>query len=280
MKFMEVIKDRIKKIPLFLKLYSSIQELIVFRKHNFNLDRCEILFVSYPKSGRTWLKVLIAKVFSLEYNLHDNLDEISDLHNYDSIIPKMHFFHLREKKRFKYFGDNMKKFKNKKIIFLIRDPRDVIVSFFHQRTKRNVSFKGSIHNFIRDEKYGIIPLLEYMNWWYDHKDHFDFMIVKYEDLHKNTTNELKRTLNFINYSNYSESNLKKSVEFAKFSKMKKMEEKKELNWSSMQPTDLNDKNAYKVRKGKVGSYKEELSDEDENYVNKMIQTHLNKKYNY
>lgn len=64
--------------------------------------------------------------------------------------------------------------------------------------------------------------------------------------------------------------IENAVNFGKFDNLKKMEGKKEFSETIMQPGDEKDSESYKVRKGKVGGYVDYLSQEDIDYMDKVI----------
>jgi hypothetical protein len=71
-------------------------------------------FVSYPKSGRSWLRYILAQLGLLEYiEFHHDRFEFSD------IGELSHDFDLAER---------LRRYTNvKKLVYLERDPRDVMV---------------------------------------------------------------------------------------------------------------------------------------------------------
>ena len=60
----------------------------------------------------------------------------------------------------------------------------------------------------------------------------------------------------------NESAVKNAVEFAEFNNMKKMEARGEFNTSILKPTDPNNSDSFKVRKGVVGGYVNYFSDDE------------------
>ena len=84
--------------------------------------RYENHIVSYPKSGRTRLRMLIGYYFNEYYNLNLDISEISltgRLHKYNN-LPKIYFSHLGHPQLTPYKKVNIPFLflKNKNIIFL------------------------------------------------------------------------------------------------------------------------------------------------------------------
>jgi hypothetical protein len=57
-------------------------------------------------------------------------------------------------------------FRSRRLVILVRDPRDVIVSSFYERSRRgkewSYAYSGSMAAFLREERGGWLTLLEYM----------------------------------------------------------------------------------------------------------------------
>jgi hypothetical protein len=165
----------------------------------------------------------------------------------------------------------------KKVVFLVRDPRDTIVSYFHELTKRErINFAGDINDFVRDEQWGIQHIISFYNSWLTalhERNDGNFILVSYEHLHEDTQGELAKVCHFFKI-NVSEDMISASVEAAKFSCMRKAEEQGAIAEWALNYRDINDKNSWKTRKGKVGSYKEELPESTIVYVEDVIEKQL------
>src|SRR3546814_14969570 len=56
-------------------------------------------------------------------------------------------------------------FADRPIIFLIRDPRDIMVSAYFHATRHKRRFGGTIGAFLRDRRHGLPALISYWNGW-------------------------------------------------------------------------------------------------------------------
>lgn len=245
----------------------------------FSVLISDAYIVSYKKSGKTWLKVILAKVIALKHGSEMKLD--THLMSLFKSTPNIMFSHAGStKKNNILILDFGKLLKRKKILFLARDPRDQIVSLFHGTTKRTFLYKGNISKFIRDSELGINKLIDFMNYWakeIDKKE--DSLIVTYEDLRKDTNKELKKILDFLKI-NVDDNIIDEAVNYSSFNNMRKMELAGTFNDFRMLPVNKKDSNSFKTRKGKVGGYKEELSKEDIAYLDKEIKEKLNPIFGY
>lgn len=215
----------------------------------------DVFVISYPKSGRTWLRVMLDK-------LNINLKYIHDDSSWND--NSLSYYEL---------DNNKSKYSNNRIIFLVRDPRDIIVSSYFQITKRDEKYDRTLPEFIRDERYGIKRVLKfYQIWGKNRKIPKDFLLIKYENMHKNILKELKRVITFLQI-NKPEEDLKKVTEFAKFNNMKKLEKQGffEKEYGSILVTkNKSDNESFKLRKGKVGGFINYLNKEDIKFCNKCV----------
>ena len=232
------------------------------------------IFVSFCKSGRTWCRYFLAKYLEGQgENFESKLDFPTDIfftHNFFDI------HYDNELKPKIYFPDIMH---DKKTIVLVRDPRDVAVSYFYQITRRQ---KMNVHDqdlesFLLSPKFGIerhsqfvIKLLDFAN----DKNKDNKLILLYENIVNDSITEFRKFIRFI-FDSCDENLLKKAVRDSKFSNMRSYEiylsstDKKKNYFGS--DTYSND-NFLKTRKGKVGSYKEELTTEFISYISGLKYT--------
>lgn len=224
-----------------------------FVKWKFSKNN-DVIVISFPKSGRTWLRIMLDKL-----NIFLN-------YSHDGSSPYENSLHYSE------MEEDKSKYKNNRIIFLIREPKDVTVSLYFQMTKRADKKYKNIHSFFRNEKYGIKRVLKFYQIWEKNKNvPKDFLLITYEDLHKNTLKELKRVIDFLDVK-VSDKKLKSVIKFADFNNMKRLEKqgffKKEYG-SILTPKNKKDKDSYKVRKGKIKGYIDYLNKKDLKYCKKV-----------
>ena len=71
---------------------------------------------------------------------------------------------------------------------------------------------------------------------------------------------------------YTNKNINEAIEFGSFDNMRKMEINKTFKDKRMQARDKNNVNTFKTRKGRVGSYKEELSSKEIKFINEEVRS--------
>ena len=86
-------------------------------------------------------------------------------------IPYIYMTHDDAPNAARPLATNKSKYRNKKVVFLVRDPRDVVVSYFFQRTKRSRSpVNLDMSSFIRDPGYGVNRIIDLMNIWAENRE--------------------------------------------------------------------------------------------------------------
>ena len=248
--------------------------------------------VSYPKAGRTWLRVLLCRYFTIHFNIatREKRELLRPylLCKYNKSIPIVHFSHFPKKPngfedetawlgKARDMDCSKKQYKNESIILLSRDPRDIIVSSYFHKTRRakrfgrEPIFKGSLNDYVFQEKGNIDCIIKYYNDWM--QNIFvpkKFCLVRYEDLHKNPKTELKKLLNFLGLFDVDMGILDSVIEHASFANMRLMETQNCFDSRVLSERELRDVEAYKVRRGKPGGYLDYLSSEALNYLNNKL----------
>ena len=266
---------------------NKILKIMGFRISPIDSKPFDTVIISFPKSGRTWLRMIIGKVFANYLGINKKLypDAILNLPMFSELsplIPKVGYGH-ESSGTLKPSGIDKQKLyaKNLKIIFMVRDPRDVLVSqYFSESQRTKNAYKQSISEFIFENKGSFDTIIEFYNSWADKKDYpKDFLLIKYEDMHTDTIKEVGKIIDFIGLQ-ADEDILKDAVEFASFSNMRKIEAENPTKSITLKPANINDTNTYKTRKGKVGGYKNYFSEKEINYLNNKMKEKLSPFFGY
>lgn len=237
--------------------------------------RIASFIVSYPKTGRTWLRVMLGKALIERYRLPpERLLDTYKASKAAGLGPIM-FSHggpryLFDFRPFDQLTFNADLYRGKRVVHLVRDVRDTLVSYYFQLAKREMLFEGTMSAFLRDPVFGAPKIITYYTQWFrnQHVPHA-FLTISYEQLRADPALALARVLEFLGIAD-SAGIAPRAVEFASFENMKKMESGGGYGRKMMQPGDKSDQESYKVRKGKVGGFREYLSDEDVAYIDDQI----------
>jgi len=243
-----------------------------------------IIIVGYPKSGSTWLSRLVAELMECPLqgdwgfeNINVPYKEGQNRTSEFQVFKSHHTFQELE---------NVSKLDIHKIIYIIRDPRDAVISgvhYFSFLPRLLAKRDGNINHILRKTCNKIVSKKEkkrqminavlngnttinpwFKNSWRNHYSSYknkDVLIVKFEDLLKSPEMESQKILKFLDLDKDIE-HIKNSVENQSFQKRKQL--------------DKNKKDAHQkklLRKGTYGSWKKELSESEiAQFKNKLKNT--------
>ena len=223
-----------------------------------------IWLASYPKSGNTFLRSLLASYFysedgTFEFEMLKNIKQFPINEIFDKIGVDINDKYLVAKNYIKsqeeinkskklsflkthssfckmYNKFNFSDLKNSLgVIYIVRDPRNVVTSFAHHNSKSIENTFELLTNdlTIGNEKYDAEVYLGSWNFnynsWKIYKNSEKYLLVKYEDLVKNTKNVFIKILKFINDlsqngKSIDEKKIEKVINQTNFSRMKNLED--------------------------------------------------------
>lgn len=234
------------------------------------------IVVSVPKSGRTWLRVLVHRYLSELAGLPFVLDamELQRQGRPNLICTHDLWEHrttrsMKDRLRGKHLVPG-RLCDSKPLILLARDPRDVIVSLYFQLTKRTMKYRGSFAGMIRDRRFGIDALVDVMNvWLVSWGERANFKLVRYEDCRTQPFEAFAGVVRFCGFE-LQPDELSRSIDFASFDNMKRMETEGKFDSGALQPKDPTDAESFKVRRGVVGGYRSYLAGADLEHVERAL----------
>lgn len=256
-----------------------------FRK----LGLADVVVVSFGKSGRTWVRVLLSRFFQLRFGLRPSaFIGFDNLHRKNDGIPRVFFTHDNYLRDYTGHRDSKADFYDKKVVLLVRQPGDVAVSQFHQWKFRMRPHKKGLNkypdhgrevdvfSFATDEDAGLPKVIDFMNGWAREMPRLKhLLVVRYEDLRRDTAGQLRRVLEFMGQQP-TDQELADCVSFASVENMRKLEEKSTfwLAGSRMKPGDKANPESFKVRRAKVGGYRDYFDDRQTEALDAMTEERL------
>ena len=223
----------------------------------------------------------VCRKYGLDENLMVNTYKLTGAAGLSPVIFTHDDSSIKHGHRHDRLETDKSRYRNQKVIFLIRDPRDVIVSCYFQATKRIHKYKGSISDFIRSDHYGITKLLNFYNIWHENRHVPEaFLLLRYEEMQADPFHALKTALDFIGIQDVKKEIIENAVSFSSFNNMKKMERAGRFQENKMKPGNADDTESYKIRKGKIGGHTDYLNEEDIKYLNSKISVLLSDTYGF
>jgi hypothetical protein len=266
------------------------------RDETRRLERADAVVVSFGKSGRTWLRVMISRYYQLLFSIPERvLLGFDNYHRRNGEIPKIFFTHDNYIKDYTGEFDTKAAFHSKKVVLLVRNPKDIAVSQYFQWQHRMRPAKKKLNqypphgsdvsafDFVMDENVGLPGIIDYLNLWAREADQVsDLLVIRYEDMRKDADAVLRRVMEFLNGVPADAEAVASAVEYSSVENMRKLEEKNVfwLAGGRMKPGKKGDPNSYKVRRAKVGGYKDYFSDDESAQIDELVAKTLSPTYGY
>lgn len=234
------------------------------------------LITGYPKTGNTWLHVMISYVMNPNAMIDGTMKSpINSM--FSHCMPN---FNRELYSQITMFipGD----LPGKRIVLLIRHPGDTLVSLYMHNIYRErfPMYNGTIDEMVYDDIYGIQKFLLYYEWWWQHRKIPDLIcVIRYEDLIENIYETFNAMWNAIRIT-VTEQTVRNAIKFGNFKNMQLLEKTNHLNWPTLYKSRNKIKKALKVRKGKIGEYRKLLKPETIKYIDNHITKHLHPIYGY
>jgi hypothetical protein len=237
--------------------------------------------VSYPKSGRTWLEQLLIGLACARCGGTPHADD-TYLRLADRCgMPLIRFTHAGSswesgtRDAGEIVRTRPRSYAKNAYVFLIRDPRDVLVSSYYHMVHRTGIITLEVEDMIVSPLVGLPKLVAFMNHWWDHADADGGAgrVVRYEEFKADAAAALGRVCEHVGID-ASGAELAAAVESARFEKLKARERRSEGANPWLMARDVDNESTYKVRKGLVGEYREFFSEEQQERINRYIGRHL------
>lgn len=275
---------------MFGHLKSSVRYAL---EKDFSLRRHEvwpddIFLVSFPKSGNTWTRFLLGNLMNpgKPVGFADIERVVPDI----AVFPRADFRRLQRPRLIKSHDCFDPRYR--RVIYIIRDPRDVAVSLYYYAKKvKNIDDSFSLEAFV---KRMLVPGRSYNGTWGEHAGSWlvnatniagfcvpdnggrpysvgsvavkmaapgasghgrEFLLVRYEDLLEDAQAGLRRIAEFLRLE-ASPERIEQAVARSSADSMRKLESAQNLQWATTRETR---KDIPFVRKAKSGQWRAALS---------------------
>ena len=217
-----------------------------------SIENDDTFVVSYPKSGNTWVRFIIANLLTSEKITLKNINQfVPGIYGFKSQINKMF-----SPRFIKTHEPNLNRYP--KVIYVYRDYRDVVISYYHFQKSQNL-FDDSISKFIRSSH-----LAQFGGWESHVRKAIKFqetnpnriLMLSYEEMLESLPQQVERIRSFCNI--IGKKSVDEIVHLCSFDSLKENEQKHGKVYDEV-PFSF-------FRSGKTEQWKTELSIEDINLI--------------
>ncbi|XP_068611867.1 amine sulfotransferase-like [Brachionichthys hirsutus] len=247
---------------------------IIDSLQSFEIRGSDVFLVTYPKSGTIWTQQIIISIYEFDGGLSKYptnmgkmpwLEYIDNRENYH-LRPSPRLFACHLTPEFMPPGLEDKK---PKIIYVIRNPKDIIVSYYHFCQIYNfLDTPESLEDFFEDfmkGKVGSASWFDHVKKWKSKSDQYDILYLTYEDMIVDLKTAVIKICTFLG-KNLSEADVEKVVEKSTFKNMKE-DPKANYKFLTSVKGDF-------IRKGQIGDWKNYLTVAQSERVDQLLQEKL------
>jgi hypothetical protein len=260
------------------------------------------IVIGHPKSGNTWLRTMISRVYQLRHGLPETLVlKTDELHRRVPEIPSFCFtngWYSYES----VIGEILAPghpdcaIRRKPVVLLSRHPCDIAVSWHNQFTRRVSPSKRELINaslprpidhrnialweFVRHSPVGLPSLIDFLNTWERNLAQLPLTLrTSYEELRADPARTLERVAGFLGLG-FSREEIAEAVRFGSFENMRALEQSGRVRHGGLAVVDPSDPATVKVRRGKVGGYREDFTPEQVAELERMVAEKLSPSFGY
>ena len=243
----------------------------------------QYILLSYPKSGRTWVRFMIdSYLVKRNGRFVHNVFEAEK----DPIVHRYHrvkFTHLMGEEDLNYY--EMGSFKHRTtlvpkshVVLLTRNIYATLASAYNQARYR-IGRVVTPSDFIREPKEGAIKIISFYNFWLQLRSEFlSSEVFSYEALKADPKGVFRQILEAVGISPIDERLLEEVVAQSTFQRLQVLALTDAYKDTVLGPTDHTsthrvdptNKNSWKVREGKTHGFREVFSEEDLLYIKRLI----------
>jgi hypothetical protein len=261
-----------------------------------------LLIIGHPKSGNTWLRVLLSRLYQFRHGLPAHLVVTSDeLNRRVAAIPRI----SATNGWYSYeaaVGERLamdaapNPIQEKPIVFLPRHPIDIATSWYLQVTKRQSRAKFELINasldepidratidrwtFVRHSGFGLLNIIEFLNTFQARVAALPNAItVPYEALRADPASQLAR-IGALMGERFTAEEIAEAVRFGSFDNLKSLESDNFFKQKGLRPGIKGDAESSKVRRAKVGGYREDFTAEQAAELEALVAERLDPALGY
>jgi len=230
---------------------TALRAPLVWFRHRGLADK-DVFLASYPRSGNTWMRFLLCEVLTGNAEFKDVGFVIPNVRRHQrgaALLVGGRLIKTHEPYRREY----------KKAIYLIRDPRDVAVSYYEFDNPTKKSLDEFLNLFARGKCNSFGSWRQHIRGWLNSPlmENGNLLVIKYEDMRLNIENALGEVLQFLGVPAKPEV-IRKAVENNNLQRLRAKEKQAFAAGVSLAGQPIRGGGHY-IRKGSSGEWRERLT---------------------
>jgi len=252
------------------------------------LASADVALVSFPKSGRTFVRVMLARLFQRQLGIDEReILSFATLRRAGQAVPRILFTHDGDAmRRPSQIRIDRKAYEGRKVAVLARHPGDIAVSrYFHLKHRstdpvRQRLAQQPLEDFVWTEQGGIPSIVRFLNQWAElSRKRSDILILRYEEFLSEPELSLRTLAEFVGLAT-DHASIEDAVEFARFDNLRERERQGYFSSTRMGLGRSGNESSYKVRSGKSGGFRAQLSETERQRVEIYVHEHLDPVFGY
>jgi hypothetical protein len=248
------------------------------------LAEAEAVVVSYPKSGRTFVRAMLARLFQRRFGLDERgLLEFPLLRRAPAAVPRVLFTHA---------GDAMRRadeidldpshYAGKKVVLIARHPGDIAVSRYHHLKHRSRDkarqrlARQPLDGFVWAAEGGIPSIVAFLNRFAALPG---VTMIRYEDFLAQPERSLRMLTDALGLRVDTE-DIADAVDFARLPNLREREREGYFTSPRLRRAHRGDEQSGKVRRGTSGGYRAQLDPETAARIDEFIREKLDPRLGY
>lgn len=180
-----------------LKPSWALKKAYLYARSYYAMEPHDVVLALFPKTGSTWVRFFL-------YNLLTQVERDGRMVSIDEMndtMPEFGHESMFKKWPFESCPRVIKSHRprnwflsGKPTVLVVRDPRDVVVSFYHYaNAKKELSYSGGIKEVLHHPEMGLQYFFDQYNSWRQQAE----LVLRYEDLRENGLDEFRRLVDYL-----------------------------------------------------------------------------------
>jgi hypothetical protein len=257
----------------FSRKLKKLTDNIYFEQYKMKFGQLDddIYIVAFPRSGTTLMQMILYHLTTGGEMKFKHIDDVSPWIR-NAAYRRQEPLELPSPRIIKSH-DHYRQFDRMtrgSFIFIYRNGMDTAVSLYHQEknyNNENLDFEKFVKRFLKPRKYS---WFNYTTKWFENRNEFPVLYVKYEDLISNKREQIQRVLDFLKLD-VGEEAIQRAIKFSSFEYMKAHQDKFGVQLEEKKVFDQF------IRKGQPGEGKKLFSDQQSEEFTRLYEMKVRSK---